>query len=300
MTGFSTSTNGKYVIQANDLSVFYGNFRAIKNVNLQIHRNKITAIIGPSGCGKSTMLRAFNRMNELVPTAHATGEVIYDGKNIYDSDVDPVEVRRRVGMVFQKPNPFPKSIYDNFHDGPRPRRLPGRVRIDATDLYESEGKADRGLHFGAVRMSGKRVLFLCTGNSCRSQMAEGLVNHFLGDHWRADSAGTKPVGCVHPLAVEAMAELGIDIADGRSKSVDEFRDVSYDAVITVCDDAAENCPLWLGEGRVVHISFPDPASAIGRHSDRMAVFRGVRDGIREKVLYFLEQEDDGGDANPSS
>jgi phosphate transport system ATP-binding protein len=119
MTNLSSPSNGKYAIEVNDLSVFYGDFRAIKNVNLHIHRNKITAIIGPSGCGKSTMLRAFNRMNELVPTAHANGEVIFNGKNIYDADVDPVEVRRRVGMVFQKPNPFPKTIYDNVAWGAR-------------------------------------------------------------------------------------------------------------------------------------------------------------------------------------
>jgi phosphate transport system ATP-binding protein len=85
----------------------------VKDVNLKIERRKITAIIGPSGCGKSTMLRAFNRMNELVPTAWAEGEVLFGGQNIYDPYVDPVEVRRRIGMVFQKPNPFPKSIYEN-------------------------------------------------------------------------------------------------------------------------------------------------------------------------------------------
>ena len=105
--------NGKYAIEARDLNVYYGDFRAIKDVNLKIERRKITSIIGPSGCGKSTMLRAFNRMNELVPSAHAEGEVIFNGKNVYDSDVDAVEVRRHIGMVFQKPNPFPKSIYEN-------------------------------------------------------------------------------------------------------------------------------------------------------------------------------------------
>jgi len=107
-------TNGTLAIEAKELNVFYGSFRAVKAVNLPIEKQKITAIIGPSGCGKSTMLRAFNRMNELVPSAHATGEVRFHGKNIYDTDVDPVEVRRHIGMVFQKPNPFPKSIYDNI------------------------------------------------------------------------------------------------------------------------------------------------------------------------------------------
>jgi len=95
------------------LSVYYGSFLAVQDVSLKIARHKITAIIGPSACGKSTLLRSLNRMNELVPTARTEGEVMFDGLNIYASGVDPVEVRRRVGMVFQKPNPFPKSIYEN-------------------------------------------------------------------------------------------------------------------------------------------------------------------------------------------
>jgi phosphate transport system ATP-binding protein len=111
--------NGRYAIEARDLHVYYGDFRAIKGVNLRIERQKITAIIGPSGCGKSTMLRAFNRMNELVPTAWAEGQVLFHGHNIYAEDVDPVQVRRHVGMVFQKPNPFPKSIYENVAWGAR-------------------------------------------------------------------------------------------------------------------------------------------------------------------------------------
>ena len=115
----ATSSNGKVAIEARDLNVYYGDFLAIKGVEMKIERRKITAIIGPSGCGKSTMLRAFNRMNELVPTARTEGEVIFNGKNVYDSDVDAVEVRRHIGMVFQKPNPFPKSIYDNVAWGAR-------------------------------------------------------------------------------------------------------------------------------------------------------------------------------------
>jgi phosphate transport system ATP-binding protein len=110
---FGSSDNGQYAIQSRDLNVYYGDFRAIKDVSIRIRRQRITAIIGPSGCGKSTMLRSFNRMNELVPTAHAQGEVLFRGKNVYDDDVDPVQLRRLVGMVFQKPNPFPKSIYEN-------------------------------------------------------------------------------------------------------------------------------------------------------------------------------------------
>jgi phosphate transport system ATP-binding protein len=109
----------EFAIEARDLSVYYGSFRAVKNITMSIQRQKITAIIGPSGCGKSTVLRSFNRMNELVPTAHAEGEVLFLGQNIYAPEVDPVEVRRRIGMVFQKPNPFPKSIFENVAWGAR-------------------------------------------------------------------------------------------------------------------------------------------------------------------------------------
>lgn len=136
-------------------------------------------------------------------------------------------------------------------------------------------------------MDKKTVLFLCTGNSCRSQMAEGLVNNFLADKWEAYSAGTQPSGYVHPLAIKAMAELAIDISANRSKLTDEFRHVSPDLVVTVCDDAAENCPVWLGQDAVVHISFPDPAKASGSVEEQMTVFRRVRDDIRARVLNYL-------------
>ena len=120
-------TNGKHAIKARNLHVYYGDFLAIKDVNLEIERQRITAIIGPSGCGKSTMLRAFNRMNELVPTARTEGEVLFLGQNLYAEDVDPVEVRRRIGMVFQKPNPFPKSIYENVAWGARVNGFQGSM-----------------------------------------------------------------------------------------------------------------------------------------------------------------------------
>jgi len=137
-------------------------------------------------------------------------------------------------------------------------------------------------------MGKRQVLFLCTGNSCRSQMAEGLVNCLPSDRWEAFSAGTAPSGYVHPLAIEAMAELGIDISDQRSKSVEEFREYGFDVVITVCDDAAENCPVWLGSGRVRHIGFPDPADASGTEDERLEVFREVRDGLRHRVSEYLK------------
>ncbi len=116
MTNNGTS---KYALEARNLHIFYSSFRAVRNVTMQIEPNKITALIGPSGCGKSTLLRSFNRMNDLVLGSHAEGEILYRGQNLYGNNVDPVEVRRRIGMVFQKPNPFPKSIFDNIAYGPR-------------------------------------------------------------------------------------------------------------------------------------------------------------------------------------
>jgi phosphate transport system ATP-binding protein len=107
-------SNHKYVIEARDLAIYYGSFKAVTDVHMRIERNAITAIIGPSGCGKSTLLRAFNRMNELYAGTSIQGEVTFNGEDIYAREVDPVEVRYRIGMVFQKPNPFPKSIYENI------------------------------------------------------------------------------------------------------------------------------------------------------------------------------------------
>jgi phosphate transport system ATP-binding protein len=107
------------VFDVRDLSVYYGGFRAVRDASLPIFKNQITALIGPSGCGKTTMLRCFNRMNDLIETARVEGKIFYHGVDLYDPRVDPVEVRRRIGMVFQKPNPFPKTIYDNVAFGPR-------------------------------------------------------------------------------------------------------------------------------------------------------------------------------------
>ena len=107
------------VFDVRDLSVYYGDFRAVRDISLPIHRNEITALIGPSGCGKTTFLRCLNRMNDLIEDARVVGRVLYHGVDLYDAEVDAVEVRRRIGMVFQKPNPFPKSIYDNIAFGPK-------------------------------------------------------------------------------------------------------------------------------------------------------------------------------------
>lgn len=133
-----------------------------------------------------------------------------------------------------------------------------------------------------------QVLFLCTENSVRSQMAEAIVNDRLGAEWQAVSAGTRPTGIVHPMAIRALAEIGI-AHDGRSKLAEEFRAVPFDLVVTVCDTAAEECPLWLGGGQRMHIGFPDPAKAVGSDEERMAAFRAVRDQILREVPELLRQ-----------
>jgi phosphate transport system ATP-binding protein len=122
------------VFEVSNLSVYYGDFRAVRDVDLVINRNEITAMIGPSGCGKSTVLRCFNRMNDLIEIARVEGSINYHGVDLYDRGVDPVEVRRRIGMVFQKPNPFPKSIYDNIAFGPRVNGTKKRSELD--DIVE--------------------------------------------------------------------------------------------------------------------------------------------------------------------
>jgi arsenate reductase len=130
----------------------------------------------------------------------------------------------------------------------------------------------------------RKVLFLCTGNSCRSQMAEAIVNARLGGMWEAVSAGTRPAGHVHPKALAALSEIGLQHV-GRSKRADEFRGVDFDLVVTVCDAAAEECPVWLEKGKRVHIGFPDPAK-----TDNMDDFRKVRDDIAREIVKLLESE----------
>ena len=114
-------------LEVKDLNVYYGHFQALRNVNLGVATKRITALIGPSGCGKTTLIRCLNRMNDLIPSFRAEGKVLFEGENLYARDVDPVEVRHRIGMVFQKPNPFPKSIYDNVAFGPRINGFEGRL-----------------------------------------------------------------------------------------------------------------------------------------------------------------------------
>jgi len=130
----------------------------------------------------------------------------------------------------------------------------------------------------------KRVLILCTGNSCRSQMAEGWVRADLGELWMAHSAGTRPADRVHPLAIRAMAEVGVDLSRARPEVVETYLEQRWDLVITVCDSAKETCPVFRAPVEQLHISFDDPADAEGSDDERMAVFRTVRDAIRDRLV----------------
>lgn len=134
----------------------------------------------------------------------------------------------------------------------------------------------------------KRVLILCTGNSCRSQMAEELWKSLGASEWQAESAGSKPSGYVHPLAIQAMNELDIDLSANTSKSLDQFAEQEFDLVVTVCDNAKESCPVFPGATETLHWPFDDPADATGTDEEKMILFRRVRDEIKEKIQTWLK------------
>jgi phosphate transport system ATP-binding protein len=162
------------VFAVRDLAVYYGEFRAVRDVNLDVHQNEITAFIGPSGCGKSTVLRCFNRMNDQIPGARVEGDVMYRGVDIYGPKVQPVEVRRRIGMVFQKPNPFPKSIFENVAYGPKiagnknKAELGEIVERALTQAALWDEVKDR-LHKSALGLSGGQQQRLCIARAIAVQ-----------------------------------------------------------------------------------------------------------------------------------
>ena len=161
-----------YAIQTNNLSIHYGNFTAVKGVNIKVERQKITAIIGPSGCGKSTLLRSFNRMNDFVPGCNVTGELLLQGQNLYSKNVDPVEVRRKIGMVFQKPNPFPKSIYENIAWGARINGFKGNMDELVESSLRSAALWDEvkdKLQQSAYALSGGQQQRLCIARTIAIQ-----------------------------------------------------------------------------------------------------------------------------------
>jgi phosphate transport system ATP-binding protein len=166
--------NKEYVIRTKDLNLWYGDNHALSNVNLNMKPNKVTALIGPSGCGKSTLIRCFNRMNDVIPECKIKGQVYYHDKDIYGQGVDAVEIRKKIGMVFQKPNPFPKSIYENIAYGPRVQGINNKKKLD--EIVEKSIKdaalwdevKDR-LNDSAMGLSGGQQQRLCIARSLAIQ-----------------------------------------------------------------------------------------------------------------------------------
>jgi phosphate transport system ATP-binding protein len=196
-TVYDIDTGGRApALEARDVSVFYGDKEAVKKVSLVVPANRVVALIGPSGCGKSTLLRCFNRMNDLVTSARVEGEVNFRGKNLYDPDVDPVEVRRRIGMVFQKPNPFPKSIYENTAFGPRVNGFEG----DLDDLVEASlrqaalwDEVNDRLNESAYTLSGGQQQRLCIARTLAVKPEIVLMD--------------EPASALDPIATQRIEEL---------------------------------------------------------------------------------------------
>jgi phosphate transport system ATP-binding protein len=192
-----------YAVELKSVSVYYGSYRAVKEVSFPIERNHITALIGPSGCGKSTVLRSINRMNDLVPGARVEGEIIFRGENLYGSDVDAVEVRRRIGMVFQKPNPFPKSIYENVAYGPRLLGINNKKSLD--QIVESSlrqaalwDEVKNTLGKSGMALSGGQQQRLCIARSLSVEPEVILMD--------------EPCSALDPIATQHIEELMRELA----------------------------------------------------------------------------------------
>lgn len=191
-------------ISTSDLNLYYGNNHALKNINLDIYENQITAFIGPSGCGKSTYLKTLNRMNDLVPNVTINGKVWIDGEDIYDPKVDTTLLRKKVGMVFQQPNPFPMSIYDNIAYGPRIHGIKGKAELDAIVEKSLRGAAlwdevkDR-LKRSALGLSGGQQQRLCIARALAVQPEVLLMD--------------EPTSALDPISTSKIEELAIQLKD---------------------------------------------------------------------------------------
>ena len=193
------------IIEARGLNVHYDGAPAVSDVSLDFARNRITAIIGPSGCGKSTLLRCFNRMNELIPSARITGEVLLEGQNIYGPGVDPTDIRYQVGMVFQKPNPFPKSIYDNVAFGPRINGFRGNMsELVERSLHRAalwDEVKDR-LNVSALSLSGGQQQRLCIARALAVEPSVILMD--------------EPCSALDPIATLAIEDLMRELSEHYS------------------------------------------------------------------------------------
>ena len=206
LNAFAKSEFGEksQIITAKDLCLWYGDNQALKNINISVPEKSITALIGPSGCGKSTFLKTLNRMNDLIPDVKITGEVRYDGRNIFDKDVDVNELRRDVGMVFQKPNPFPMSIYDNVAYGPRTHEIKNKVKLDEIVEQALCGAAiwdevkDR-LKKSALGLSGGQQQRLCIARALAVQPKVLLMD--------------EPTSALDPISTSRIEELVLQLKE---------------------------------------------------------------------------------------
>ena len=188
------------IISANDLCLWYGNFQALKNINIEVPEHSITALIGPSGCGKSTFLKTLNRMNDLIPTVKITGEVMYNGQDIFEADVN--NLRKEVGMVFQKPNPFPMSIYDNIAYGPRTHGITNKAQLD--EIVEKALRSaaiwdevkDR-LKKNALGMSGGQQQRLCIARALAVEPKVLLMD--------------EPTSALDPISTSRIEDLAMEL-----------------------------------------------------------------------------------------
>ena len=190
------------IITVNDLCLWYGNTQALKNVNINIAKNSITALIGPSGCGKSTFLKTLNRMNDLVPGVRITGEVRYDGKDIFAPGTDVNELRKNIGMVFQKPNPFPMSVYDNIAYGPRTHGVRSKAKLD--DIVERSLR-DAAIWDEVKDRLKKSALGLSGGQQQRLCIARALAvepDVLLMD---------EPTSALDPISTSKIEDLAMDL-----------------------------------------------------------------------------------------
>lgn len=192
------------IMSAKDLNLWYGEKQALKDINLNVGKNKITALIGPSGCGKSTFLKTINRMNDLIPSVRITGNIMYNGKNIMDKEIDVNELRRDVGMVFQKPNPFPMSIYDNIAYGPRTHGIKSKVKLDEIVEQSLKGAAiwdevkDR-LKKNALGLSGGQQQRICIARALAVKPEVLLMD--------------EPTSALDPISTSRIEDLAMQLKE---------------------------------------------------------------------------------------
>ena len=233
------------ILQTKNLNVYYADKRVVTDVTLDIVRNRITAIIGPSGCGKSTLLRCFNRMNDLIPTARISGQVLFEGQDLYAPSVDPTEIRYQIGMVFQRPNPFPKSVFDNVAFGPRINGFKGNIdELVEQSLHRAalwDEVKDR-LNSSALALSGGQQQRLCIARALAVEPRVILMD--------------EPCSALDPIATLAIEELMRELSEEYSivivtHNMQQAARVSHFTAFLMADDTRIGHVVEYGESRQI-------------------------------------------------